>query len=269
MSNQNPLVDVNVGLLGCGNMGGSVLRAVASRHDGALFIYDPDDAKAEALAAQSGATVCRSASAVVKRADVTMLGFKPQVAAAALGEVEWPDSPRAVVSMLAGLRVAGLRELVPDQVRISRVMPNTPALVGAGVTGVLRTGDEELDAWTTALFEACGTVVTLDKESLFDALTAVSGSGPAYMFVAMEALADGGVRMGLPREVAMALAVETVRGAGALASQTGTHPAVLKDRVASPGGTTIEALSVLEAGGFRSALIEAVTAACERSKDMA
>ncbi len=271
MTNRDALEGLRIGLLGCGNMGGSVLRAVADAlgSGDALRVFDPDPDRALSLSTVTGATVEQSGDAVLAHCDVVMLACKPQDAVAALAGLRWPERPLGLVSMLAGMRVDRVRELVPEQVRVTRVMPNVAALVGAGITGVLATGDDELDQWTTALFETCGEVVTLAKEEQFDALTGVSGSGPAYLFVAMEALADGGVRMGLPRDVALRLAIHTVRGAGVLAASTVDHPAVLKDRVASPGGTTIEALAVLEAAGFRSALIEAVTASCERSKDLA
>jgi pyrroline-5-carboxylate reductase len=270
MTNREALDGLRVGLLGCGNMGGSVLRAIADELGGAaqLYVYDPAPDRALSLSTVTGATVMDSGTEVIAACDVVMLACKPQDAVAALGALEWPERDVGLISMLAGMQVAALASHVPETVRVTRVMPNVAALVGASVTGVLTTGDVELDGWTDALFETCGTVVRLAKEELFDALTGVSGSGPAYLFVAMEALADGGVRMGLPRDVALQLAIHTVRGAGELAAAGDVHPAVLKDRVASPGGTTIEALAVLEAAGFRSALIEAVTASCERSKEL-
>ena len=266
----NTLDGVRIGLLGCGNMGGAVLRAVADRGaTGTLTVYDPDVSKARTLAAATGAAVCASGTEVLAASDLVLLACKPQSAREALAALSWPAHRVALVSMLAGTTVESLETHVPSAVRLSRVMPNVAALVGAGITGVLHTGDAELDAWSQTLFATCGEVVVLHREAHFDALTGVSGSGPAYLFVAMEALADGGVRMGLPRDVALKLAIHTVLGAGALAAHGDDHPAVLKDRVASPGGTTIEALAVLEAAGFRSALIEAVTASCERSRELA
>ncbi|MEO1273586.1 MAG: pyrroline-5-carboxylate reductase, partial [Myxococcota bacterium] len=166
-----------------------------------------------------------------------------------------------------GQRLTTLRAWVPDTVELVRAMPNTPALIGQGVTGILAPSSHHLEQ-ARILFEACGAVVVLDKEELFDALTALSGSGPAYIFVAIEALADGGVRMGLPRATALELATRTVLGAAALVTETGRHPAQLKDDVASPGGTTIAGLAALEHNGFRSALIEAVTAATTRGQQL-
>jgi pyrroline-5-carboxylate reductase len=151
-------------------------------------------------------------------------------------------------------------------VSLIRAMPNTPALVGEGITGVLASGESR--ALADSLFGAVGEVVHLTDEAQFDAVTAVSGSGPAFVFVAIEALADGGVAMGLPREMATQLAIQTVLGAATLARTEKVHVAELKDRVASPGGTTIAGLAALENAGFRAALIEAVRAATLRGREL-
>lgn len=264
------LSGVKVGLIGCGNMGSAIVEPLVRRGWVA-----PDDlhvcgrgASAAGLAERLGCRVEPTPTAVVQACEVTILAVKPKDMLGMLGGVAWPEAPRVLVSVAAGLSVGTLQEAVPSQHRVIRTMPNTPIQVGAGVTAVLRGSDEAAYRLAAALFEASGIVTEVRDEALFDAVTGLSGSGPAYIFLALEALADGGVKAGLSREVAMRLALHTVRGAAELAIQTQTHPGALKDAVASPGGTTIHAVASLEAAGFRSALIEAVGVAAARSRAM-
>jgi pyrroline-5-carboxylate reductase len=173
---------------------------------------------------------------------------------------------KLLISIVAGLSIASLEKAAGEKLRIIRVMPNTPALVLAGASGYA-TGTQatDEDAETAQkIFGGVGLAVRV-KESLLDAVTGLSGSGPAYVYTIIEALADGGVLMGLPRDLALQLAAKTVAGAAEMVLQTGLHPAVLRDQVASPGGTTIAGIEALEAGGLRAALITAVRAATERS----
>jgi pyrroline-5-carboxylate reductase len=217
------------------------------------------------LAAEVCGEVVASPQDLARDADIVVLATKPGDVAAVLESIDWPDTQKILVSMAAGVRTQTLVSSVPESVEVVRVMPNVAAVVGAGVTGVLRHPDERIMEKVVALFEACGEVVVLEKEKNFGPLTAISGSGPAYLFVAIEALADGGVMMGLTREMALKLAVHTVHGAALLAMEQ-DHPAALKDKVASPGGTTIHGLAALERRGFRAALIDAVQAASDRSE---
>jgi pyrroline-5-carboxylate reductase len=173
-----------------------------------------------------------------------------------------------VISILAGVSIAQLETAFPDRA-VVRAMPNTPATVGAGMTAIatgshVSTQDLEL---ATQLFQAVGQVVTV-PEALMDAVTGLSGSGPAYIAIAIEALADGGVAAGLPREIANKLALQTVLGTAQLLNESHLHPAQLKDRVTSPGGTTIAGVTKLEQAGFRAALITAVIAAAQRSQEL-
>ena len=179
-----------------------------------------------------------------------------------------PTSAQLVISILAGVSIAQLETAFPDRA-VVRAMPNTPATVGAGMTAIARgshvsTQDLEL---ATQLFQAVGQVVTV-PEALMDAVTGLSGSGPAYIAIAIEALADGGVAAGLPREIANKLALQTVLGTAQLLNESHLHPAQLKDRVTSPGGTTIAGVTKLEQAGFRAALIAAVIAAAQRSQEL-
>jgi pyrroline-5-carboxylate reductase len=208
---------------------------------------------------------------VTERSDVLILAVKPQSMAPVLAELRSVVTDgHLVVSIAAGVPLAALAAGLGPSCRLIRVMPNTPALVGAGASGYClgpnATADDE------AVVRAClGSVGRAYRvpESLLDAVTGLSGSGPAFVYLMIEALSDGGVRVGLPRDVATALAAQTLLGAAQMVLETGLHPGVLKDQVASPGGTTIAGLHALERGGLRAALIDAVQAATRRSAELA
>ncbi len=176
---------------------------------------------------------------------------------------------KLVVSIVAGLTIAALEEAAGHGARVIRVMPNTPALVNKGATGFSlgKSATPEDAATAEKIFGAVGNAFQV-KEALLDVVTGLSGSGPAYVFLMIEALADGGVLMGLPRDSALKLAAQTVAGAAEMVLQTSQHPAVLRDMVTSPGGTTIAGIEALEAGGARAALISAVRAATERAREI-
>src|SRR5262249_10638969 len=200
--------------------------------------------------------------------DLIVLAVKPQVVPAVLGALESaPDRARPLwVSIAAGVRIARLEAALGPRARIVRAMPNTPALVRSGATAVCGHGAAtpvEL-AGAEALFASVGTCWMAPREALLDAVTGLSGSGPAYVFVFLEALGDAGVRMGLPRDAAYQLAFQTVLGSARLAIEDGRHPAALKDQVTSPGGTTIAGLERLEAGGFPAPRLHPVAAAPPR-----
>ncbi len=216
-----------------------------------------------------GATICEYNADVVEAADVVFLAVKPQnVRHVAPGVCESFDASKLLVSICAGVTMQSLESLFRTT-RVVRVMPNTPCLVGAGASAFCcATGTTDEDAeLVRQLLAAVGEVVQLDEKHM-DAVTGLSGSGPAFVYQVIEALADAGVRMGLTRDVAQRLATQTVLGAATLVRDTGEHPAVLKDRVASPGGTTIAGLTALEAAGLRGALMEAVAAATQRSAEL-
>ena len=206
---------------------------------------------------------------VVDACDVLILAVKPQVMAAVLAEIRPHLEPRhLVVSIAAGVTLKTLAESRGDA-RFVRVMPNTPCLVGASAAGFALgpTATASDAAVVGELFGAVGKVHHV-AEHLLDAVTGLSGSGPAFVYVLIEALADGGVKAGLPRDVALSLAAQTVYGSAKMVLETGTHPAALKDAVASPGGTTIAGLHALERAGFRAALMDAVEAAATRAKEL-
>ncbi|MEI6239959.1 MAG: pyrroline-5-carboxylate reductase [Planctomycetia bacterium] len=237
---------------------------------GGITVFDPSEAARQRLAARvPGVRFAGSTAEAVRTATLVFLAVKPQQAAVACRDIAPSLSPGAVlVSIVAGLPLAALADLSGTK-RIIRVMPNTPCLVGRGVSVVCRTPDVPAAAAERvhALLAAVGTVHEVD-ESLLDAVTGLSGSGPGFVALVVEALSDGGVKAGLPRPLALALAVETLAGTAALLEQTGEHPAQIKDRVSSPGGTTIAGLAVLEQRGVRSGLIDAVVAAAARAKEL-
>jgi pyrroline-5-carboxylate reductase len=206
----------------------------------------------------------------VSQAEIVVLAVEPQVLDGVLAEIQSGCSPNhLLVSVAAGYPIARIRRQLPHVNRIVRGMPNTPSSVRAGVTALAwAPGLPEADRQVArSLFEPVGVVVTVE-ERLMDAVTGLSGSGPAFVYVMIEALADGGVKAGLPRATAELLAAQTVAGAARMVIETGDHPARLKDRVASPGGTTIAGLHEIEKGRLRAALIAAVEAAVLRSQQL-
>ncbi len=206
---------------------------------------------------------------IVDGSDVLILAVKPQQMPGVLAQLKGRIAGQLVVSVAAGVRLAALAQVLGPGVRLVRVMPNTPCLVGCGACGYSLgpAATPEDGRLVLELLQSVGLAVEVE-EQLLDAVTGLSGSGPAFVYVIVEALSDGGVRMGLPRRVATALAAQTVLGAAQMLVQSGEHPGVLKDRVASPGGTTIAGLKALEEGGLRATLMAAVEAAARRSIEL-
>jgi pyrroline-5-carboxylate reductase len=259
--------------LGAGNMAEALVKGLLAAGTAAreeIVCAEPRAERREELKARYGVAVTASNLGAVQQADLLVLSVKPLVMDALLEEIAPAVDPRKlVVSIAAGVPIAAIARKLGAGARIIRTMPNTPALVGAGATALAR-GPHASEAdlgHAVALFEAVGSAVVVE-EHLLDAVTGLSGSGPAFVFLAIEALADGGVKVGLPRHVAMALAAQTVVGAGRLVLETGDHPGKLKDQVTSPGGTTIAGVHALESAGFRAALIAAVEAATRRSREL-
>ena len=206
----------------------------------------------------------------MREASIVVLSVKPQAMNRLLEEIKPAlDESKLVISIAAGVPIEAIERKVGHGIRIIRTMPNTPALVGAGATA-LAPGEHATEAdlvQAKALFEAVGMAVVVE-EPLLDAVTGLSGSGPAYIFLIIEALADGGVKAGLARDQAQELAAQTVLGSAKLLIETGEHPGRLKDQVTSPGGTAIAGLHTLEAGGLRTTLMDAVEVATNRSREL-
>ncbi len=264
-----------IGFIGGGAMAEALIGGLldAGVEASQLRAADPDPARRKHLEQIHGIVALADAAPVTAASDVMVVAVKPGIVRPALDALAGePDIDRPLwISIAAGVTLAGLASALPEGARIVRAMPNTPALVRAGATGICgntAVGADELDL-TRALFESVGVCWVAPSEALLDAVTGLSSSGPAYVFVFLEALGDAGVRMGLPRDAAYKLAFQTVLGAAQLATLQGQHPAVLKDQVTSPGGTTIAGVARLEAGGFRAAVYAAVEAATERSRELA
>jgi pyrroline-5-carboxylate reductase len=260
-------------VLGAGKMGGALVRGWVGRgvvRPELVAVANRRSETAEALAREIGITAAGSPAEAVTDADVLLIGVKPPLVAPVLAGVRDRLPSRCLVlSVAAGIRLATLQEVLLPATRIIRVMPNTPSLVGEGAAGFCRgaTATDADAALVTRLFGAVGKVAEVTEEQL-DAVIGVSGSGVAYFYLLIEALTDGGVRAGLPRDVARTLAAQTARGAATMILETGEHPAALKDAVTTPGGTTIAALEVLEKAAVRGTMIAAVLAARDRAREM-
>ncbi|MBM4127027.1 MAG: pyrroline-5-carboxylate reductase [Nitrospira sp.] len=268
----NPLLAQKVAFVGGGQMAealiGGMLAAKLCQPDH-IHVSDPMADRLDFLKRKYGVQTSGSNSAVVAWGDIVVLAVKPQMLDQVLKEIGPELAKVLVVSIVAGVPIGRIIDACGPRARVVRAMPNTPAMVQQGMTA-LAIGDgvqEQEVASVRGIFESVGKVVPVE-ERLMDAVTGLSGSGPAYVFLAIEALADGGVKMGVPRAIAELLAAQTVLGAAQMVLETGQHPARLKDQVASPGGTTIAGLHRLEQGGLRATLINAVEAATKRSQEL-
>jgi pyrroline-5-carboxylate reductase len=267
------MLDSRIGFIGAGQMATALahgfIQAGLTSADRVLA-SDVDPQARQRFGEATGGRTTTDNALVVAESDVIILAVKPQhLAAAAAGLRGKIGSERLVVSIAAGVRLASLAEWFGPEVRIIRVMPNTPCLVGEGASAYSLGEQAKVEDGVLVgqLLGAIGSAWPLD-ERLLDAVTGLSGSGPAFAFVMIEALSDAGVKMGLPRAIATQMAARTLLGSAKMVLVTGEHPAVLKDRVTSPGGTTIAGLHALEAGGLRAALIAAVEAATRRSIEL-
>ena len=262
-----------VGFVGAGNMGEALIKGLTEASlvpAEAIYATDVRLERMRELDRQYGIQVASSNPDVVRHADVVILAVKPQIIDTVLREIAPAVTRRKlVISIAAGVATGKLRAGLGKDARLIRVMPNTPALVREGVTAIAKSDGLEPGDLDTAgeIFSAVGRVVVLDEE-LMDAVTGLSGSGPAYVAVVIESLADGGVKMGLDRITAMTLATQTVLGAAKLLLETGMHPGALKDMVSSPGGTSIAGIAALEEGGIRTTFIQAVERATLRSREL-
>ena len=263
---------MKIAIIGLGRMGSALLRGIISGglcKPEDIIASDPLLMEEESNHDYYGIRTTQDNELAIRDADLIILAVKPQVFHSLAPSISPGVGDKLIVAIIAGLSIEKLARELDSPWRIIRAMPNTPALINEGITA-LAAGPavkaEELEQ-VKRLFESIGEVVEVE-ENLLDGVTGLSGSGPAYIYLLVEALADGGVLTGLPRELALQLAAWTVQGAAKMVLETGRHPGELKDMVTSPGGTTIRGLEVLEERGFRSALIAAVKAAAERSREL-
>ena len=255
-----------IGFIGAGNMGGAL--AIAAKKSGSeVFLYDKDESKAKALAESIGA-IFLSNTEIAENCDFVFLAVKPNIipfAMAEIGEAFSKNKNGVLVSMAAGVAINAIAD-ERQGFRIIRIMPNTPAAVGEGLILWCRNkavSDEALASFLEVMASA-GALMEID-EAKIDAASAISGCGPAFVYMFVEALADGGVECGLPRDVAQKLAAQTLRGAARMVQESGKHPGELKDAVCSPGGSTIAGVAALEGGSFRAIASSAVRASYEKT----
>lgn len=267
------LDDKRLVLIGGGNMGEAMMKGLLAAHlvtPQHVTVTDIVEARLTYLRDTYAVRTMSDNAKAVAEGDLIILAVKPQDIASTLHSIApVVEGQHVVISIAAGVPTSKIEAAFDKPVRVVRVMPNTPALVLAGAAALCagrHAAPTDLDL-ARVLFDALGKTVIV-SEALIDAVTGLSASGPAYIFVLIEALADGGVKVGLPRDVALTLAAQTVYGSAKLVLETGLHPGELKDRVASPGGTTIAGLYALEEHAFRAAIIDAVERATERSREL-
>ncbi|HCU16370.1 MULTISPECIES: pyrroline-5-carboxylate reductase [Hafnia] len=267
------IVDKKIGFIGCGNMGKAILGGlVASKLVPAenITVYNRSAKSVEAISQEFGSRGANSADEVAKEADVLIVGVKPNMMANILGEIRDALKPNAIiVSIAAGVTLETLEFALKDGQKVVRVMPNTPALVNAGMSSITpnKQVSEDESALIVEIFSSFGRAEIV-PEYLIHSVVGVSGSAPAYVFMFIEAMADAAVLGGMPRAQAYQFAAQAVMGSAKMVLETGKHPGELKDMVCSPGGTTIEAVKVLEQKGLRAAVMDAMQSCMAKSEEM-
>jgi pyrroline-5-carboxylate reductase len=266
-------LDKKIAFLGGGNMAEALMKgliAAGTAKPDQILVTDISSERLEHLRKNYGIIIQKSNIEAAREAGIILLSVKPQVIEKVLGEIAPAiDGKKLVISIAAGIVIAKIEKVLKDGSRVVRVMPNTPALVLAGAAALAGGKNATADdlALAQSIFNSVGRSVVVD-EKLMDAVTGLSGSGPAYVFMIIDALSDAGVKAGLPRQLALELAAQTVYGAAKMVLETKEHPGKLRDMVTSPGGTTIEGLHALEKGKLRATIINAVEAATARSKEL-
>jgi pyrroline-5-carboxylate reductase len=267
------LSDKKLAVLGAGKLGGILLRAYLKQE-----LFSPKrvtatvkhSEKASALAKELGVSVATDNRKAVTGADIVLLGVKPQVVGDVLKEIAPELNERTLVlSVAASVPTSYIEQRLGEKVPVVRAMPNTPSAVGCGMTGICRgahAGPDHLEM-ARAMFNAVGRTVVVDEKNM-DAVTGLSASGPAFAYIILESLAEAGVKVGLPRDVATLLAAQTMKGAASVVLETGDHPALLKDAVTTPAGCTIDGIMELEEGKLRVTLIKAVVKATSRAGEL-
>jgi pyrroline-5-carboxylate reductase len=272
--NHEATSETKVALLGAGKMGGILLQAFLKNN-----LFRPENIRATVqhaeraknLSARWGVSVSTDNLAAARNSDLILLGVKPQTVPEVLAQIRPAlTAKKTIISFAASVKTSAIEKAAGVDLAVIRAMPNTPSLVGCGATALCRgkfVTDEQL-AVAEKVFASVGRTVTVDEKHM-DAVTALSASGPAYIYIILESLAEGGVKVGLPRDIATLLAAQTALGAATMVLETGSHPALLKDAVTTPAGCTIDGILELEEGGLRVTLIKAVMRAAQRAKELA
>jgi len=265
--------NLKLGFIGVGNMGSSIVKGVLGKQllqPQNVFVTDIDISRVSSLKEQFGVSTTEDIDELLDKVDVVLYAAKPQNVPKIFPLISSTISPpKWIISIAAGVEISTLESYLPDNIPVVRVMPNIAASVGEGAAAICggKCVQDEHIKRTKDIFNSVGTTIIIE-EKLMDAVTGLSGSGPAFIFLIIEALADAGVQVGLSRQNANTLAIQTVLGASKMASQTDTHPAVLKNMVTSPGGTTAAGLYELERSGLRCAIADAVMSAVKRSVEL-
>jgi len=267
-------LDTKVALLGAGKMGGILLQAFLKNH-----LFRPEHIcatvqhadRCKQLATQWGVSVTTDNLEAAHNSDLVLLGVKPQTIPEVMEQIRPAlTAKKMIVSFAASVKTSAIEQAAGVDLAVIRAMPNTPSLVGCGATGLCKgkfVSAEQL-ALAERVFNSVGRTVTVEEKHM-DAVTGLSASGPAYIYIILESLAEAGVKVGLPRDIATLLAAQTVLGAATMVLETGSHPALLKDAVTTPAGCTIDGILELEEGGLRVTLIKAVMRAAQRAKELA
>jgi pyrroline-5-carboxylate reductase len=273
-ASSTPTDTLKIGVLGAGKMGGILVQAFLRSglfQPGHVVATVAHEDRATELAARFGVAVTTDNLQTAKEADILLLGVKPQQMTAMVRQIAPALSPgKLLISFAASVKTSAIEAAAGVDIPVIRAMPNTPAKLGAGVTAIAR-GSFVTDAQMALaerIFSTVGRTVVVDEKHM-DAVTGLSGSGPAFLYIIIEALAEAGVNVGLPRDVATLLAAQTTYGAAKMVLETGSHPALLKDEVTTPGGCTVDGILELEEGGLRVTLIKAVKRATERARELA
>ena len=268
------LSQLRVAVLGAGKMGGILLQAFLKQQilsPGQLLATVAHADRAAALSAQWGVEVSTGNLAVVEQADVILLGVKPFQIPDLVAEIKPAlTTSKLLISFAASVKTSAIEQAAGIEIPVIRAMPNTPSMLGAGISALCRGRyvTEPQMAFATRIFETVGRTVIVDEKHM-DAVTGLSASGPAFIYIILESLAEAGVKVGLPRDIATLLAAQTTYGAARMVLETGYHPALLKDAVTTPAGCTIDGILELEEGGLRVTLIKAVMRATQRAKELA
>lgn len=264
---------MKIGFIGTGNMGTAIIKGYVKKDEknkNDIFAFDKASDKVKKLVDECGIIHSHSTSHLMQNSDIVILAVKPDIYGRILEEIRpLMKREQILVSIAAGITISYLESFFDFPVKVVRTMPNTPALVNEGITALSKNENIDASEFETVIniFNSIGKTEIID-EKLMDIIPGVSGSSPAYVYMFIEALADGAVLQGMPRNKAYQFAAQSVLGAARMVIETGKHPGELKDMVCSPGGTTIEAVAVLEDRGMRSAVIEAVAACTEKSRKM-